>query len=88
MAVYATLEQLEREVARLTVQEQLRLITRIVERLSLTLVEREVQQSSDADKLLALCDAAAEMWNGTFDAVQDIHQVRQQRDEQIEFIGN
>jgi len=47
-----------------------------------------VQQSSDADKLLALCDAAAEMWNGTFDAVQDIHQVRQQRDEQIEFIGN
>jgi len=42
-----------------------------------------VQQSSDADKLLALCDAAAEMWNGTFDAVQDIHQVRQQRDEQI-----
>ncbi len=83
MAVYATLEQLEREVARLTVQEQLRLVTRIVERLSLTLLEREMQQPSDADKLLALCDAAAEMWNGTFDAVQDIRQVRQKRDEQI-----
>jgi len=83
MAVYATLEQLEREVARLTVQEQLRLVTRIVERLSLTLLERDMQQPSDADELLALCDAAAEMWNGTFDAVQDIRQVRQKRDEQI-----
>ncbi len=83
MTVHATLEQLEREVTRLTVQEQLRLITHVIEHLRLTLLEGETQQPSDADKLLALCDAAAEMWNGAFDAVQDIRQVRQHRDEQI-----
>lgn len=83
MAADTTLEQVEQEVTRLTIQDQLRLIIHIIERLSMTVLESETRQPGDADELLALCDAAAEMWDGKFDAVQEIHQIRQQRDEQI-----
>ena len=41
------------------------------------------QREKEADELLALCDAAAEMWEGRFDAVQEIRQVRQERNEEI-----
>ena len=41
------------------------------------------QRERDADELLSLCDAAAEMWRGDFDAVEEIRQMRQERDEQI-----
>jgi len=37
----------------------------------------------EADALLVLCDAAAEMWRGEFDAAEEIRQMRQERDEQI-----
>lgn len=83
MTAYTTLEQLEQQVTRLSLQDQLRLILRIVERLSVIPLEREIPRAEDADALLALCDAAAEMWNGAFDAVHEIHQIRQLRDEQI-----
>jgi hypothetical protein len=33
----------------------------------------------EADKLLALCDAAAEIWDSAFDAADDIRQMRQER---------
>lgn len=77
------LERLEYEVIRLPIQDQLRLILRVIERLSVIPLERETQHPESADELLALCDAAAEMWNGAFDAVHEIRQIRQQRDEQI-----
>jgi len=31
----------------------------------------------EAEELLALCDAAAEMWEGEFDAAEEIRQMRQ-----------
>lgn len=77
------LERLEYEVIRLPIQDQLRLILRVIERLSVIPLERETQHPESADELLALCDAAAEMWNGAFDAVHEIRRIRQQRDEQI-----
>ena len=40
-------------------------------------------RQKEADELLALCDAAAEMWEGEFGAAEDIRQMRRERDEQI-----
>lgn len=36
-----------------------------------------------ADELLALCDAVAELWTGEFGAAEEIRQMRQERDDQI-----
>ncbi len=41
------------------------------------------QREKEADELLALCDAAAEMWEGEFDAAEEVRQMRQERGEQI-----
>ena len=83
MAAQMTLERLEQQVTRLPTRDQLKLIARISERLSITPLDIEKQHAGDADELLALCDAAAEMWEGKFDAAQEIRQMRQKRDEQI-----
>jgi len=40
-------------------------------------------RQQEADRLLALCDATAELWEGEFDAAEDIRQMRRERDEQI-----
>jgi hypothetical protein len=37
----------------------------------------------EADELLALCDAAADMWKGEFDSAEEIRQMRQERDDQV-----
>jgi len=75
MSNSGALEQLEHQVAQLPPQEQLELVARISERLStmptstLTVVSEESlrrQREREADELLALCNAAAEMWRGEF----------------------
>jgi len=83
MAAQTTLERLEQQITRLPMRDQLKLIARISERLSTTTLEIEKPGAADADELLALCDAAADMWEGEFDAVQEIRRMRQERDEQI-----
>lgn len=83
MTTYIPLERLEYEVSRLSIQDQLRFVLRIIERLSTIPLDTESRPIEEADELLALCDAAAEMWNGTFDAASEIRQIRQQRDEQV-----
>lgn len=92
MSNEVALEQLEQQVAQLPPQEQLKLVAHISERLStmppsmLAAVDEESlrrQREREADELLALCDAAAEMWRGEFDAAKEIRQMRQERDEQI-----
>lgn len=92
MSNQEVLEQLERQVAQLPPQEQLKLMAHISERLSTmplstlaTVDEESLQRGKErkADELVALCDAAAEMWRGEFDAVEEIRQMRQERDEQI-----
>lgn len=80
MNTRTTLEQWEQQIIRLPVSDQLKLIARISERLSITPLNTGAR---DADELLALCDAAADMWEGEFDAAQEIRQMRQERDEQI-----
>lgn len=86
------LEQLEHQIAQLSPQEQLKLMVHISQRLStllpsmLTAADEESlrqQRERDTDELLALCDAAAEMWRGEFDVAEEIRQMRQERDEQI-----
>lgn len=94
MSNQMTLEQLEQQIAQLPFQERLKLIARISEQLSIAPLntiaaaqeEQETarqQREKEADELLALCDAAAGMWEGEFDAVQEISQMHQQRDDEI-----
>ena len=83
MATRTTLEQLEQQITRLPMRDQLKLIARISERLSTMPLDIEKPGARDADELLALCDAAADMWEGEFDATQEIRQMRQERNEQI-----
>ena len=95
MASLVSLEQVEELAAQLPPQEQLKLVARIGERLSAVLLDRKgtksagdeatlrAQREKEADELLAMCDAAAEMWEGKFDSVEDIRRIRAERDEQI-----
>jgi len=93
MSSQVTLAQVEQQIAQLPLHEQLKLISHIAEQLS-TLppgMPRRIgeedtlqqQRAREVDELLALCDAAAEMWEGEFDAADEIRQMRQERDEQI-----
>lgn len=88
MSSQVTLNQLEEQISQLTPREQLRLIAGISEQLSMIpldspVVEKNLpqQRKKEADELLVLCDAAADMWEGEFDAVEEIHQIRQRRGE-------
>lgn len=92
MSNQVTLEQLEQQVMQLSPQEQLKLVMHISERLSAMPFDLQMrgdeeslqqQREKEADELLTLCDAAAEMWEGTFDAAEEIRLMRWDRDEQI-----
>ncbi len=92
MSNRVTLKQVEQQVSQLPPQEQLKLIAHISEQLSIAPLDiiseagKETlrqQRERKADELIALCDAAAEMWEGEFDVDQEIRQIRQKRDEQI-----
>ena len=87
-----TLEELEQQVTRLPLHDQLKLIAHISEQLSIiplelsreTLTENVLQKrEKEANEILALCDEAAEMWDGKFDSAEDIRRMRKERDEQI-----
>ena len=92
MSNQMTLEQLEQQVMRLSPQEQLKLVMHISERLSAMPLGAPMmrdeeslrrQREKEADELLALCDAAAEMWEGAFDAAEEIRLMRRDRDEEV-----
>ncbi len=83
MAIQTTLERLEQQVTQLPMRDQLKLIAHISERLGITPLCVEKEHRGGADELLALCDAAADMWEGEFDAAQEIRRMHQERDEQI-----
>ncbi len=84
-----TLEQLEQQVSQLHPHEQLKLIAHISERLSLTTQEAlgprngdslRQRRQKEADRLVAICNEAAEKWQGRFDAAEDIRRMREERD--------
>jgi len=85
-----TLQELEQQVAQLSPNEQLKLMAHIAEQLSSVPLDvpneekdsLQQQHEREADEILALCDAVAEMWEGEFDAAEEIRQMRQERDEQ------
>jgi hypothetical protein len=94
MSGQVTLEQVEQQAAQLPPHEQLKLVAHISERLSLAVQEAtptvvgneeslRQQRQREADELLALCDTAAGLWEGEFDAVEEIRQMRQERDDQV-----
>lgn len=88
MAEQMTLEELEHQATQLSWHEQLKLIAYISEQLSdtpLELTEDNIrkQREKEANEILALCDEAAEMWEGKFDSAEDIRRIRKERDEQI-----
>ncbi|MGH7597393.1 MAG: hypothetical protein ACREOI_13655 [bacterium] len=86
-----TFDELKQKVTQLALTEQLKLVSYICEQLtaqslvSKTLASKDdtLLRQKEADKLLALCDAAAEMWKGEFDAAEDVRQMRRERDDQI-----
>ena len=89
MSSQKTLEELEQQVGQLPPQEQLKLMACISEKLSnmhivksREMSEESLQQrENETDMLLMLCDEAAEAWEGSFDAAEEIRQMRQDRDE-------
>jgi hypothetical protein len=93
MSGQVTLEEVEQQVAQLPPHEQLKLVALISERLSLATQATSAvagdeeslrqQREREADELLALCDTAAELWEGEFDAAEEIRQMRQERDERV-----
>jgi len=82
-------EQLEQHVIQLKPQEQLRLVARISERLSAIFqpspkaINPMQEREEEVHRLLSLCDEAAEMWDGSFDAVEDIRQMRQEEENHL-----
>jgi hypothetical protein len=41
------------------------------------------QRETEADKLLHLVDEVAQLWEGEFDVVEDVRQMRKMRDDQL-----
>ena len=89
MAETVTLEQVETLAAQLPPAQQLRLVAHIGTRLNATApaatfladdTKSRQQQEKEADELLAQLDAAASLWEGEFDAVEDIRQMRAEAD--------
>ena len=84
-----TFEQLEEYVVQLEPQEQLQLVARISERLSAIFlptaktISPMQERQEEVNRLLALCDEAAEMWEGSFDAVEDVRQMRQEKENNL-----
>ncbi len=91
MPVKINFEQLKQQVTQLPPAEQLKLVTHICEELNaitfspkaLVAKDEASLRQKQADELLAMCDAAAEIWEGEFDSAEDIRQMRRERDEQI-----
>jgi len=85
MTSETTLEQMEQQIDQLPVHERLKLIAYISQQLSTITLDSLVgggetlqrHREIEAEELLALCDSAAEMWEGEFDAAEEIRQIRQ-----------
>ncbi|MBI4640196.1 MAG: hypothetical protein HY731_05850 [Candidatus Tectomicrobia bacterium] len=86
MSSQVTLEQLKQQVAQLPLQEQIKLIVDISERLSampLVVLTKErdwewarIEQSAQVDAWIAKCDEVAELWEGEFDSATDLRRIR------------
>ncbi|MBM3239279.1 hypothetical protein FJZ31_23550 [Candidatus Poribacteria bacterium] len=86
MANMVNLEQAERLVAQLPSQEQLKLVARICEQLSVTppvvLSEESAEEQARQKRLanldvwLAECEKVAELWEGKFDSAADLRRIR------------
>ena len=90
MSINVTGEELQKRLTSLPPAEQLKLMAHLCEQLNSSLFSKKSEVTNEwaqkreigADELLALCDAAAEMWEGEFDVAEEIRQMRQERDEQ------
>jgi hypothetical protein len=87
-----TLEQVKTLAAKLPPRDQLRLVAHLSGQLSSQLPpgtediaaeSSRQQRQKAADELLAILDDAAEQVEGAFDSVQDLRQLRAERDEQL-----
>ena len=91
MSLNMSVDQLNQQAALLPPTEQLKLVAHICERLTdhtfipatPTVKDAAALRQKKAKELLALCDAAAEMWEDEFDSAEDIRQMREERDEQV-----
>lgn len=88
MSNRVTLKQVEQQVAQLTPQEQLKLVTYIAGQLSAipwVVPTKEMEELArrarwvEVDAWLAACDAIAESIEGEFDSAKDLRQIREER---------
>lgn len=92
MADRVTLKQVERQVAQLLPQEQLKLLKYIAGQLStmpLAVPTREMGEQArwarlaEVDAWLGECDAVAESIEGEFDSAEDLRRIREERASQL-----
>ncbi len=90
MSAPITLEYVDQLATQLPAAEQLQLAARICERQSGTIADESAEESDtqlsdedDADAVLARCDAAADLWEGNFDAAEDVRKIRAAQDEGV-----
>lgn len=84
MSVQVTLEELKQQIIELPLQEQLKLVADIGERLSAmplispALESERVQMECMAqlDAWIAECEKVAELWEGSFDSAADLRRIR------------
>jgi len=83
-----SLKQVKQQTLQLPLQEQLKLVMSIVQRISalpliepIMKIEQQTRQArlAEVDAWLADCDAVAESIEGEFDAAEDLRQIREER---------
>jgi len=86
-----TLEQIKKQVNQLSWHDQLRLVSYISDQLSNIAFAKDEdaddllqkQREKEAVRILERCKAVGRLWEGKFDVVEEIRQMREERDEQI-----
>ena len=85
MSRAVSVEQVEQLAAQLPLSDQLRLVARICEQVSTTMPSELTIQAAppahidDVESWLQACDEIADSIEGEFDAVEDLHELRQER---------
>jgi hypothetical protein len=87
-----TIEELEQQISKLSLQDQLRLVARVSERLSVVVMPTQAESQDDeyrarrlaeVDAWITEADVVAELWEGEFDSAEDIRRMREDRDNQL-----
>lgn len=80
-----TVEELEQQISKLSPQDQLRLVARVSERLSVVVTptqpesqddEHRARRLAEVDAWIDEADKVAKLWDGEFDSAADLRRIR------------